>query len=187
MDETKRTARLGLGFEDPNDFDGYSDTTGLGSRSLQENIDITSHHATFLSDSVRSMGKIEGNPSAGSIRRKELTEPFIAVFQEEIVRENEEADDLILNKRVTGLARQTQDGLGEVGVKVDGPSLAPRIMEGFKMKGKDLSTLSEAKAQEAMENVQLLDACQKFDLERIIEILGCKKKEEITFGTTRFA
>lgn len=127
---------------------------------------------------------VKANPSSGFIRRRELQAPWVAPHQRRIKIENMKAEAAMQEKRVVHLARQTERGLANMGVRYELTTIANVLRLAFKFRGasgEELDLLPNGK--EVEHALIVLDAAQRFDLKRVFRLLsGHPVKEPATFG-----
>ena len=132
----------------------------------------------------RSVTKIDPNPPAGSVRRRELSLPIIKNAQDRIQRQQIVVDDEILLAKSSLLGSQISLSLKQIGVDYDAMSLASTLKDAYQVRL--FGSEEEKSSPEKEKLLLLLDSCLHFNLESVVSALECKIPTEKTFGTHRF-
>ena len=165
----------GIGFEEPNENDVFGDSSmprGRESEIMVEELDTT----------LRTLPRGRGvlcNPPAGTVRREEFQSAVWLKRAKQINdRENDKAEAAFHDKKIFGLAKQTQQGLAQIGGKYEMTSIANYIRLGFR----DESEFGEDKIDEYKHAVEVTDACKRYDLVKVAELLDVRLPNPKTFG-----
>ena len=165
----------GIGFEAPNEEDVFGDASPCKGRASQIMVEE-------LGATLRTLPRgrnVLSNPPAGTVRQEEFDSAVWLIKSKNINdRENDKAEAAFHTKKIFGLAKQTQLGLVQIGGKYEMTSIANYIRLGFM----DPSTIREDKMDEYRHAVEVLDACKRFDLVKVAELLDIKLPAPKTFG-----
>ena len=165
----------GIGCETPNEGDVFGDGSPCKGRASQAFVEE-------LGATLRPLPrgrKVLSNPPAGTVRQEEYNSAVWLIKSKHINdRENDKAEAALHIKKIFGLAKQTQQGLAQIGGKSEMTTIANYIRLGFS----DASTIREDKVDEYKHAVEVLDACKRYDLVKVAELLDIPLPSPKTFG-----
>lgn len=116
---------------------------------------------------------IQFSPSAGEIHRKESERPWRQQAKEMIHKETIEAQTERFEKRIWGLARQTQQGLLQsYGINYGIAELSTKLRIGMRQRRMEMN--GEAVEKKDVQAAGLLLAVEQYDLKKIATLLGVK-------------
>ena len=120
---------FGPGAEAPGSHDIFSD--GSPYEDLPE--DMQAPWPTQKSIPGPSRRVIRSNPSAGEMRRAEMTGAWFSKAVREIEAENASLKESLEKKQLVGLAKQTSIGLANLGVQYEMTSIANILRLAFRL------------------------------------------------------
>mmetsp|Transcript_72833 Transcript_72833/g.207491 ORF Transcript_72833/g.207491 Transcript_72833/m.207491 type:complete len:161 (-) Transcript_72833:75-557(-) len=127
-----------------------------------------------------SQRHVSSNPHAGEVRRVEAASGvWMTKAKIEIETENAKAREQADQKRLIGLAKQTQIGLANIGVKYEMTSIANILRLAFSHQGRHDAVIADEEVRNAIE---ILHAAKQYDCHLVSRLLGCEPPRAQSFG-----
>ena len=163
--------------------DVFSDGTPIGGRPLDvdslSKVELLQLQNDILG-SLKDATSVHFNPTAGSIRAKECTSPWMTDTNHKMTMENEKAQNEQVEKRVLGLARQTCEGLEHsLGISYGVAELSTQLRNGQLQRMRESN--GEIIEKKDVVAASLLVAAEQYDLKRVADTLGVKPKEKSNY------
>mmetsp|Transcript_22087 Transcript_22087/g.28590 ORF Transcript_22087/g.28590 Transcript_22087/m.28590 type:complete len:209 (+) Transcript_22087:153-779(+) len=193
MQKISNIRQIGIGFDEPGEADIYSD--GGPCKGLPPGSEGLKKSATYK-EIMSSRRRINPNPAAGEIRKRELKGLWMQAPLCETEQENAKARGVLEEKRVFGLAKQAVGGLATINVRFEMTTVANLVRLAYRYRtlraeAQDqgqppaqhlAQKLSAQKIQEMEHANEVLDAVLQYNMYKLAELLGCPVRKPKTFG-----
>lgn len=143
-------------------------------------VDLAVSQLRLLQTPMTISRHIDPNPAVGKIRAKEKSGAWNRHSQRILNIENEKARRTYEAKRTIELAKQTQAGLAQFGVKYEVTTLANLISQAKHIQQVPTSSTSTVTSRNALE---ILQAAEAYDIERVAQLLDVPLPRHRTFGS----
>jgi len=200
MEKTNKSStirRIGIGFEDPSDRDVFADGSACrGPDPDHPGLEKLELYRQLIGNRRR----IDPNPPAGEVRRRELEGAWMQKPLREIQQENDKARKIVEEKRIFGLGRQAAAGLALAGAKggPDATGIANHVRDAYRYRAARAEAqrsgvppadhlaqkFNPNKLKELEHSNEILDAVLQYKIYKLADLLGCPVKKPKTFGLT---
>ena len=127
---------------------------------------------------------VETNPSAGTVRMRDLDKPFLEDALRETRMENKKDEEVLGEKLVFNLAKQTSKGLKEsLGVHCEMTNVANVVRLAIRNENKSAAEIDDmSNGDEVRKAREVLKAVRQFNLRKVASLLDVNVPQPPTWG-----
>jgi hypothetical protein len=127
---------------------------------------------------------VETNPSAGTVRMRDLDKPWLEDALRETRMENKKDEEVLGEKLVFNLAKQTSKGLKEsLGVHCEMTNVANVVRLAIRNENKSAAEIDEmSNGDEVRKAREVLKAVRQFNLRKVAKLLDVNVPQPATWG-----